>query len=75
MTTVSADRLARIFVEIADIRVDEFDLIEFLHMLADHTADLVGASAVGLLVAYQRGRLAFLAAPDENTKLLELLQV
>jgi GAF domain-containing protein len=75
MTTVSAERLARIFVEIADTLVDEFDLIEFLHTLADHTADLVGASAVGLLVADQRGRLAFLAASDENTKLLELFQV
>lgn len=75
MTTVSADRLARIFVEVADTLVDEFDLIDFLHMLADRTADLVGASAVGLLLANQRGRLAFLAASDENTKLLELFQV
>jgi GAF domain-containing protein len=75
MTTVSAERLARIFVEVADTLVDEFDLIDFLHMLADRTADLVGASAVGLLVADQRGRLKFLAASDENTKLLELFQV
>jgi GAF domain-containing protein len=75
MTTVSAERLAKIFVEVADTLVDEFDLIEFLHMLADRTADLVGASAVGLLLADQRGRLEFLAASDENTKLLELFQV
>lgn len=75
MTTVSAERLARIFVEVADTMVDEFDLIDFLHMLADRTADLVGASAVGLLLANQRGRLEFLAASDENTRLLELFQV
>jgi GAF domain-containing protein len=75
MTTVSAERLARIFVEVADTLVDEFDLIDFLHMLADRTADLVNASAVGLLLADQRGRLEFLAASDENTKLLELFQV
>jgi GAF domain-containing protein len=75
MTTVSAERLARIFVEVADTLIDEFDLIDFLHMLADRTADLVGASAVGLLVADQRGRLEFLAASDENTRLLELFQV
>jgi GAF domain-containing protein len=75
MTTVSAERLARIFVEIADTMVDEFDLIDFLHMLADRTADLVGGSAVGLLLTDQRGRLEFLAASDENTRLLELFQV
>jgi len=44
-------------------------------MLADRTATLVNASAVGLLLANQRGRLEFLAASDENTKLLELFQV
>jgi GAF domain-containing protein len=75
MTTVSAERLARIFVEVADTLVDEFDLIDFMHMLAERTADLVGASAVGLLVSDQRGRLEFLAASDENTRLLELFQV
>jgi GAF domain-containing protein len=75
MTTVSAERLARIFVEIADTMVEEFDLIDFLHMLADRTADLVGGSAVGLLLTDQRGRLEFLAASDENTRLLELFQV
>jgi GAF domain/ANTAR domain len=62
MTTVSAERLAKVFVEVADTLVDEFDLIDFLHMLTDRTADLFGASAVGLLLADQRGRLEFLAA-------------
>jgi GAF domain-containing protein len=75
MTTVSAERLAKVFVEVADTLIDEFDLIDFMHMLAERTADLVGASAVGLLLADQRGRLEFLAASDEDTKLLELFQV
>jgi len=75
VTTVSADRLARVFVEVADTLVDEFDLIDFLHMLAERTATLVGASAVGLVLADQHGRLEFLAASDENTRLLELFQV
>jgi GAF domain-containing protein len=75
MTTISAERLARTFVEVADTLVDEFDLIDFLHMLADRTAVLVGAATVGLMLADQRGRLEFLAASDENTRLLELFQV
>lgn len=75
MTTVSAERLARVFVEVADTMVDEFDLIDFLHMLTNRTATLVDAAAVGLLLADQRGQLEFLAASYENTKLLELFQV
>jgi GAF domain-containing protein len=75
MTTISAERLARVFVEVADTLIDEFDLIDFMHMLTERTADLVSAQAVGLLLADQHGRLEFLAASDENTKLLELFQV
>jgi GAF domain-containing protein len=75
MTTVSAERLAKIFVEASDTLVDEFDLIDFLHMLTVRTADLVEAAAAGLLLADQRGRLEFMAASDENAKLLELFQV
>jgi transcriptional regulator with GAF, ATPase, and Fis domain len=75
MTTVSAERLAKIFVEVADTLVDEFDIIEFLHMLANRTAGLLQASAVGLLLADQRGNLGFMAASDESVKLLELFQL
>jgi GAF domain-containing protein len=75
MTTVSAERLAKIFVEVADTLVDEFDIIEFLHMLADRAAGLAHASAAGLLLADQRGNLGFMAASDENVKLLELFQI
>jgi GAF domain-containing protein len=75
MTTVSAQRLARVFVEIADTLVDEFDLIEFLQLLASRTAQLLDASPVGLLLADHQGRLEFMAASDENVKLLELFQV
>ena len=75
MTTVSAERLAKVFVEVADTLVDEFDLIEFLHMLADRVAGLVDASSVGLLLADQRGQLQFMAASEESVKLLELFQI
>jgi GAF domain-containing protein len=75
MTTVSAERLSQIFVEVADTLVDDFDLLDFLHMLTVRTADLVGASAVGLLLADQRGNLRFMAASDEKAKILEIFQV
>ncbi|MFG2042264.1 GAF and ANTAR domain-containing protein [Dactylosporangium sp. NPDC048998] len=75
MTTVSEERLATIFVEVADTLVGGFDLIEFMQMLADRVAGLVTNATVGLLLADERGRLQFMAASDETTTLLELLQL
>lgn len=75
MTTVAAQRLARVFVEVADTLVDEFDLIEFLQMVTGHTAELVDAAAAGLLLADHQGRLQFMAASEESARLLELFQV
>jgi GAF domain-containing protein len=72
---IAAHRLARVFVEVADTLVDEFDLIEFLHMLATHTSELFDARAAGLLLADHRGRLQVMAASDERSEMLELFQV
>jgi AmiR/NasT family two-component response regulator len=66
MTTISAERLAAVFVEVADTLVDEFDLREFLNKLAERAAGLVDASAVGLMLADQRGRLEFMAGSDSR---------
>jgi GAF domain-containing protein len=75
MTTVSEQRLATIFVEVADTLVGGFDLIEFMQMLADRVAGLVMNATVGLLLADEQDRLQFMAASDETTSLLELLQL
>jgi GAF domain-containing protein len=60
---------------VADTLVDEFDLIEFLQMLATHTSDLFDARGAGLLLADHRGRLQVMAASDERSEMLELFQV
>jgi GAF domain-containing protein len=75
MPTVSAQRLAEVFVEVADTLVDEFDVIEFLQLVSVRTAELLGAGAVGLLLADQHGELQFMAASNEEAKLLELFEV
>lgn len=72
---IATDRLAEVFVEVADTLVDEFDLIEFLQRLATHTSDLFDARAAGLLLADHRGRLQLMAASDERSEMLELFQV
>jgi GAF domain/ANTAR domain len=75
MTNVSSERLADVFVEFADTLIEDYDVIEFLLMVTNRTAELVGASDVGLLLADQRGRLQFMAASNEDVKRLELFQV
>jgi hypothetical protein len=75
MSTVSAARLATIFVEVADTLVDEFDLIEFLHALTHRVAGLFDTAAVGLMLADHRDRLHFMAASDETARFMELFQL
>jgi hypothetical protein len=75
MSTVSVERLATIFVEAADTLVDEFDLLDFMHMLVDRARGLVGGAAAGLMLADEHGRLEFMAGSDENVRLVELFQL
>jgi GAF domain-containing protein len=75
MALVSTERLADVFVEVADTLVDDYDVIEFLQLVTNRTADLIGASDVGLLLADQQGRLEFMAASNEDVKRLELFQL
>ncbi len=75
MTVVSTERLADVFVELADTLVEDFDVIEFLFTVTNRTAELIGDADVGLLLADQRGQLKFMAGSNEDVKRLELFQV
>jgi GAF domain-containing protein len=75
MMTVSVQKLATIFVEIADTLVDEFDVLDYMHMITERVADLTAAPAVGMLLADQHGRLEFVAGSNENVTLVELFVV
>src|SRR5690349_21780930 len=72
---IAADRLAHIFVEVADTLTDDFDLIEFLQGLTARSSKLLDISAAGLLLADHDGRLRLMAASDERTEMLELFQL
>lgn len=75
MTDTSPDRLAEVFVQVADTLVDEFDLITFLQGVTDHVSELVQSRAAGVLLADQHGRLQLMAASDERAEMVELFQV
>ncbi len=75
MPGVAADRLATVFVEVADTLIDEFDVVDFLHMVTCRTVELADVAAAGLVLADHHGDLQFVAASDERTELLELFQL
>jgi transcriptional regulator with GAF, ATPase, and Fis domain len=71
---VSVQRLAQVSVDVADTLDDEFDTAEYLHTFTLRIADLVDASAVGILLADGKGRLQFTAASDESARAVEIFQ-
>jgi uncharacterized protein YigA (DUF484 family) len=71
----SSDRQVwQVFVQLAGTLVADFDVIDFLHTLAQHCVDLLGVSACGILLADHTGRLNLVAASTEQVRLLELSQ-
>jgi GAF domain-containing protein len=67
--------LADVFVEMADTLVDDFDVIDFLHVLTERCVQVLGVSAAGLLLTGGQDALQLVAASSERTRLLELFQL
>ena len=63
------------FVTLADTLVDDYDLIELLHLLTLRAVAFTAADEVGILVTDETGALQCLAASTERTRLLELFQI
>ena len=68
-------QIADVFVEMADTLVDDFDLIDFLHLLTERCVQLLDVSAAGLLLTDGQNKLQVVAASSEQTRLLELFQL
>lgn len=69
------ERLARTLVELADTLVDDFDVVELLVLLVERSVELLDASAAGLVLADEAGRLRLMASTSEAMELVELFQV
>jgi hypothetical protein len=75
MSVTREQQLAQALIEAADTLVDDFDVIDFLHTLAERCVQLLDVDAAGLMLADQRGQLHATAASSENARLLELFEL
>ncbi|MFE0134250.1 ANTAR domain-containing protein [Streptomyces sp. NPDC059037] len=66
------ERISAAFVDLADTLVRDFDVIGFLHTLAEHCVDLLDVSAAGVLLTTPAGQVVDAAASDERTRKLEM---
>jgi transcriptional regulator with GAF, ATPase, and Fis domain len=67
--------ISEAFVTMADTLVDDFDIIDFLHVLAMHCVDLLDVDAAGLMLADRDGVLRVAASSTEAVRLLELYEL
>jgi transcriptional regulator with GAF, ATPase, and Fis domain len=67
--------IADTFVEIVNSLVDQFDIIEMLTGMANGCVELDLATASGILLSDDTGKLRVMAASSEKAHLLELFQL
>jgi GAF domain-containing protein len=62
-------------VEMADILVDDYDVIDLLTGLADRCVQLLGVSAAGVMLASPEGDLRLVASSSEAMRVLEVFEL
>lgn len=70
-----SQRLAQVFVELADTLLENFDVVDFLQALTDRCVELLDTDASGLMLTDQRGGLKVMAATLERARVLELFEL
>ncbi|NUR61385.1 MAG: GAF and ANTAR domain-containing protein [Catenulispora sp.] len=75
MSVTRERQLVATFVEVADTLVDDFDVIDLLHTLAERCVQLLDVEAAGIMLIDQRGQLHAAAASTENARLVELFEL
>jgi hypothetical protein len=72
---MDAELLSAAFVDLADTLVDDFDIIDFLHILTSRSVELLSASAAGVLLVSPQGELRAVAASSEAAGVVGLFEL
>lgn len=72
---MDSEKLASVFVELADTLVDDFDVLDLLDLLVHRSVALLGAEAAGLMVTGTSGDLEMVTASTVQAEQLELIQL
>jgi GAF domain-containing protein len=67
--------LVRTFVTLADSLVADYDIIDLLQTLVDHTTDLFDATASGIILGPDDQHLDVIASTSEASRLIGLMQI
>jgi len=67
--------LVETFVTLADTLVDDYDVIDFLQVLAEGCVDLLDVTAAGIMLADPAGTLRHAACSSEQMRLAELFEL
>jgi len=67
--------LSETFVALADTLVRDFDVVEFLSLLASRCQDLFDAGEAGLMLVDPEGKMRLVASSSHQMETLELLEI
>lgn len=73
--TTRQERMLEVFATLADTLVADYDMVELLQLLVESCQDLLDVAAAGLLLADQNGELEVVASTDEESRLVETIQL
>lgn len=68
-------RIGQLFVELADTLTADFDVVEFMHRLADACIELLDVDAAGLMLIDLHGRPRLVASSPDLMRDLELFEL
>ena len=69
------DLMVRTLVDLADTLVDDFDVVELLHLLTGRCVEILDVAAAGLMLASPGGELRVMASSIEAMRVLELFEI
>ena len=72
---ISVTQLLDVFVDVTDILVEDFDLVDFLHTLTVNATKVSGAAAAGLVLTDHHDRVRYMASTDVEGTLLDLFHI